>query len=64
MYNQVSKKLYDYHVEIIFIQRGNNLVSVIESFISFTCTTQVEIYEFSKIFQLLDKNNDGLIEKK
>ena len=43
------------------MKRGNNLVSVIQSFIAYTKLTQKEVKEFSRMFQTLDTNCDGFI---
>lgn len=42
-------------------QRGNNFVSMIESYISYMASTQKELEEYSQMFSLLDQNNDGYL---
>jgi calcium-dependent protein kinase len=49
------KKLYSYY-------RGNNLVSVIESYLSFVKITQEERSEITRLFNKLDTDNSGTID--
>ncbi len=52
---EVVKKLYNYY-------RGNNLVSVIESYLSFVKITQEERSEITRMFKKLDTDNSGAID--
>ena len=51
----VVKKLYSYY-------RGNNLVSVVESYLSFVKITQEERMEITRLFKKIDTDNSGSID--
>jgi Ca2+-binding EF-hand superfamily protein len=51
----VVEKLYSYY-------RGNNLVSVVESYLSFVKITQEERMEISRLFKKIDTDNSGSID--
>ena len=45
------------------MQRGNNLVSIIESYLSLRKVTQQERQRLANIFTGIDRDGNGLIEK-
>jgi Ca2+-binding EF-hand superfamily protein len=45
------------------IQRQNNLISVLESYLIFSKVSQEERKRISQVFKQIDKNCDGEIEK-
>jgi Ca2+-binding EF-hand superfamily protein len=51
----VVEKLYSYY-------RGNNLVSVVESYLSFVKITQEERMEITRLFKKIDTDNSGSID--
>lgn len=44
------------------IQRGNNLITVVESFLSIRKINQEERKKLADIFNRIDKNGDGTID--
>ena len=43
-------------------QRGNNLIAIIESYLSFSEISQQERERLAVVFKRIDTNNDGTIE--